>query len=240
MVEDRKTKTQKSGIQMKQLLLIAFFLAPGSVLATSNLALADANTLDNYLPELKDEGSLSNLCKKYVDISECKRGVGEWKSRELESVKMNSLICFDKCPLDVFGFYRNSVTGRDMPAVRTKDFDGSAPSRGHEITFYPVAVKIFRYEGCSGCELTYTYPTGVKANFNGTVFSLPRLTRGGYYIPARLRNMLAKEPSGKLILESRTTKVFKGSGGKREEEVRISSKAVSEISRMLRTLSFAK
>ena len=213
---------QKKQIQVKQSLLIASFLAPALALATSSLALADATTLDNYLPELKDAGSLSNFCKKYVDIFECKRGIGEWKPRELESVKMNSLICFNKCPLDVFGFYRNSATGRDMPAVRTKDFDGSAPSRGHEITFYPVAVKIFRYEGCSGCELTYTYPTGVKANFNGIIFSLPRLTRGGYYIPARLRNMLAKEPSGKLVLKSRTTKIFKGSGGKRDEDVRIS------------------
>ena len=172
MAEDRKTEMQKKQIQVKQSLLIASFLAPALALATSSLALADATTLDNYLPELKDARSLSNFCKNYVDIFECKRGIGEWKPRALESVKMNSLICFDKCPLDVFGFYRNSATGRDMPAVRTKDFDGSAPSRGHEITFYPVAVKIFRYEGCSGCELTYTYPTGVKANFNGIIFSL--------------------------------------------------------------------
>ena len=74
---------------MQQSLLVSSFLAPALVLATFNLALADATTLDNYLPELKDAGSLSNFCKKYVDIFECKRGIGEWKSRELESVKMN-------------------------------------------------------------------------------------------------------------------------------------------------------
>lgn len=223
---------------MKQLLLFPFLLASSSVLLTSSFAFADTNILDNYLPELKTEGSLLGFCEKYVDVLECRIGIGEWKPRQLESIKMNSLICFDKCPLDRFGFYRNSETGRDIPAVRTKDFDGSAPSRGHEVIFYPVAVKVYRYEGCSGCELTYTYPINLEANYNGRIFELPRLARGGYYIPLTLRNLIAENSTGKLVLKSRTTKVFKGSGGKKSEDVRISSKTMSELAKMLNTLQF--
>ena len=94
-------------------------------------------------------------------------------------------------PSDEFGFYRNHASGVDIPAVRTKDFDGSAPSRGHMVTMYPIALKVIRYEGCAGCELTYTYPLRLVARFAGRSYQLPRISRSGFYVPSALRRQIA-------------------------------------------------
>jgi len=151
---------------------------------------------------------------------------------------MDSLICFDRCPLDTFGFYRNHTSGQDMPAVRTKDFDGSAPSRGHEVTMYPIAFRVFRYEGCAGCELTYTYPQRLFASYGGQDYSLPRISRSGFYIPKDLRKRIASNPLLSLKLRSSTVKVFKGARAGKEEVIRIPEKALKAYSQMLRTLKF--
>ena len=187
-------------------------------------------SLDDKLPELKEAGSLSALCSQNKGIRECEIAIGEWKPKELENAKGMAAICFDQCLLDIFGFYRDTNSGRDIPAVRTKDFDGAAPSRGFEITFYPVALKVFRYEGCAGCELIYQYPIKLNAIYGQEKFELPMLSRGGYYMPSSLRKSIALDPNKELSL-----KALIGEG---EFTVKISNKAVREYSRLLTVLKY--
>ena len=134
--------------------------------------------------------------------------------------------------LDVFGFYKDPDTSREIPAIRTKDFDGSAPSRGFEAVFYPVALRLFRYEGCAGCALIYQYPTKVTAQINGQSYGLPILARGGYYIPSGLRRAIINAPSSPLTLRATTSEG--------DYTVNISIKAVSEYAKMLRLLQYDK
>tara|TARA_A100001035_G_scaffold248940_1_gene219330 strand:+ start:729 stop:1433 length:705 start_codon:yes stop_codon:yes gene_type:complete len=187
-------------------------------------------TLDNFLVELKRERSLTSLCKKDLKILECQKAIGGWKPEKFERVKLEVPACFDQCMLDAFGFYRDSQSGKDIPAVRTKDFDASAPSRGFEATLFPVAVKIFRYEGCAGCALTYQYPTNLVAEHGGETFNLPLLTRGGYYLPSTLRKSILKDPSKELQFRAKTTEG--------EFIMEISKKSISEYTKMLKLLEY--
>ena len=188
-------------------------------------------SLDNYLVELKTLGSLTALCgNDNYRIIECKKAIGEWKPEKFARAKLEVPACFDKCMLDSFGFYKDSQTGKEIPAVRTKDFDASAPSRGFEATFYPVAVKIFRYEGCAGCALTYQYPTKLDVEIGKESFSLPILTRGGYYLPSRFRSLISNDPSQKIRFRAKTTEG--------EFIMNISNKTVAEYVKMLELLNY--
>ncbi len=189
-----------------------------------------STSLDYNIVALKESRSLAALCAKDPQIKECQFAIGEWKPEELERVKLEVPICFDQCLLDVFGFYRDPDTSREIPAVRTKDFDGSAPSRGFEAVFYPVALRLFRYEGCAGCALIYQYPTKVTAKINGQSYGLPILARGGYYMPSGLRRAIINAPTSPLTLQAATSEG--------DFTVKISSKAVSEYSKMLRLLKY--
>jgi hypothetical protein len=132
--------------------------------------------------------------------------------------------------LDVFGFYKDSDTSREIPAVRTKDFDAAAPSRGFEAVFYPVALRLFRYEGCAGCALIYQYPTKVTAKINGQSFAMPIIARGGYYVPSGLRRAIISSPSSALSFDVTTSEG--------DYTMNISSKAVKEYAKMLRLLKY--
>ncbi len=187
-------------------------------------------SLDNYLVELRQFRSLSELCRSDLKIIECKNAIGEWKPEKLQRIKLEAPACFDQCMLDSFGFYKNSVSGKEIPAVRTKDFDASAPSRGFEATFFPIALRIFRYEGCAGCALTYQYPTKLDAELGKKIFSLPIIARGGYYLPTAFRKAIIKDPSKEFNLRAKTTEG--------EFMMRISAKAVSEYIKMLKLLQY--
>ena len=187
-------------------------------------------TLDNFLVELKKERSLTSLCKKDLKILECQKAIGSWKPEKFERVKIEVPACFDQCMLDAFGFYRDSQSGKDIPAVRTKDFDASAPSRGFEAILFPVAIKIFRYEGCAGCALTYQYPTKLVAEHGKNTFNLSLLTRGGYYLPSTLRKSILKDPSKALQFRAKTTEG--------EFIMEISEKSISEYTKMLKLLKY--
>ena len=212
-------------------LLAAFFvpLLLGSAVQAQGFR---STSLDQNIIALKEARSLAALCVRDPQIRECRYAIGEWKPEELERAKLEVPICFDQCMLDVFGFYKDPDTSREIPAIRTKDFDGSAPSRGFEAVFYPVALRLFRYEGCAGCALIYQYPTKVTAQINGQSYGLPILARGGYYIPSGLRRAIINTPSSPLTLRTTTSEG--------DFMVNISTKAVSEYAKMLRLLQYDK
>ena len=215
-------------MRLRQLLVA--FIAP-VLLGTAARAQGFRSTsLDHNIVALTEARSLAALCAKDPQIRECLYAIGEWKPEELERAKLEVPSCFDQCVLDVFGFYKDPDTSREIPAVRTKDFDGSAPSRGFEAVFYPVALRLFRYEGCAGCSLIYQYPTKVTAQINGQSYGLPILARGGYYIPSGLRRAIINASSSPLTLRATTSE-----GG---YTVNISTKAVSEYAKMLRLLQY--
>ena len=212
-------------------LLAAFFvpLLLGSAVKAQGFR---STSLDQNIIALKEARSLAALCVRDPQIRECRYAIGEWKPEELERAKLEVPICFDQCMLDVFGFYKDPDTSREIPAIRTKDFDGSAPSRGFEAVFYPVALRLFRYEGCAGCALIYQYPTKVTAQINGQSYGLPILARGGYYIPSGLRRAIINTPSSLLTLRATTSEG--------DFMVNISTKVVSEYAKMLRLLQYDK
>jgi len=187
-------------------------------------------SLDQKVVELKEARSLAALCAQEPQIKECQFAIGEWKPSELERANMEAPSCFDQCMLDVFGFYKDPDTSREIPAVRTKDFDGAAPSRGFEVTFYPVAIRLLRYEGCAGCALIYQYPTKVTARINGQYFVLPNIARGGYYVPSGLRRAILASPSSQLTFDARTTEG--------QFTVNISGKALKAYAEMLQLLKY--
>ena len=189
-------------------------------------------SLDQNIVLLKESGSLAALCAKDPEIKECKFAIGEWKPNELERAKLEVPMCFDQCMLDVFGFYKDPDTSREIPAVRTKDFDGSAQSRGFEAVFYPVALRLFRYEGCAGCALIYQYPTKVISKLNSQSYSLPMLARGGYYIPSSLRRAMIHSQNSPLTLQATTSEG--------DFTVNISAIASGEYTKMLRLLHYDK
>ena len=210
-------------------LLAAFFvpLLLGSAVQAQGFR---STSLDQNIIALKEARSLAALCVRDPQIRECRYAIGEWKPEELERAKLEVPICFYQCMLDVFGFYKDPDTSREIPAIRTKDFDGSAPSRGFEAVFYPVALRLFRYEGCAGCALIYQYPTKVTAQINGQSYGLPILARGGYYIPSGLRRAIINTPSSLLTLRATTSEG--------DFMVNISTKVVSEYAKMLRLLQY--
>jgi hypothetical protein len=187
-------------------------------------------SLDNYVAELKAARSLSTLCQQIPAIKECMVVIGDWTPDALELAKMKAPICYDQCMLDVFGFYKDSETLREIPAVRTKDFDASAPSRGFEITFYPVALSLFAYEGCAGCSLIFQYPIKLVAKFGGNLYPLPMVSRGGFYIPSGLRQAILRAPALPLV--------FQASTSEGQYDVNISSKALAGYVTMLHTLRY--
>jgi hypothetical protein len=208
-----------------------FFLLSSGIAPVIGQA-ARSVSLDQKVVELKEARSLAALCAQEPQIKECQFAIGEWKPSELERAKMEAPSCFDQCMLDVFGFYRDPDTSREIPAVRTKDFDGAAPSRGFEVTFYPVAIRLLRYEGCAGCALIYQYPTKVTARINGQSFALPVIARGGYYIPSGLRRAIMASSSSPLTFDARTTEGH--------FTVNISANALSAYAEMLRLLNYDK
>lgn len=187
-------------------------------------------SLDQKAVELKEARSLTALCAQEPQIKECQFAVGEWKPEELERAKMEAPTCFDQCMLDVFGFYKDPDTSREIPAVRTKDFDGAAPSRGFEVTFYPVAIRLLRYEGCAGCALIYQYPTKVTTRINGQSFALPVIARGGYYVPSGMRRAILASSTSPLTFDARTTEG--------QFTVNISVKALEAYKEMLQLLKY--
>jgi hypothetical protein len=215
---------------MRSRALATSFLATVLSLTAAQAQSFRSTSLDYNIVALKGSRSLAALCVKDPQIKECHFAIGEWKPEELERVKLEVPICFDQCMLDVFGFYKDPETSREIPAVRTKDFDSSAPSRGFEAVFYPVALRLFRYEGCAGCALIYQYPTKVTAQINGQSYGLPILARGGYYIPSGLRRAIINAPSSPLTLRATTSEG--------DFMVNISTKAVGEYAKMLRLLQY--
>lgn len=211
---------------------IATAVALATVFAATNVRAQgfQSTSLDHRIVDLKEARSLAALCSQDPQIKECRVAIGDWKPSELERVKLEVPACFDQCMLDVFGFYKDPETLREIPAVRTKDFDATAPSRGFEVTFFPVALRLFRYEGCAGCALIYQYPIKVTARIGGQSFNLPILARGGYYVPSGLRRAIINSPMSPLS--------FQAAIGEGEFTVNISSKAVSEYARMLRLLKY--
>jgi len=213
---------------------------PGPAILVAPLLLGNAvqaqgfrsTSLDQSIDALKEARSLAALCAKNPHIRECLYAIGEWKPEELERAKLEVPACFDQCMPDIFGFYKDSDTSREIPAVRTKDFDGSAPSRGFEAVFYPVALRLFQYEGCAGCSLIYQYPTKVTAQINGRSYGLPILARGGYYIPSGLRRAVINASSSPLTLQATTSEG--------DFTVNISTTAVREYAKMLRLLQYDK
>lgn len=189
-----------------------------------------STSLDYRITALKEARSLAALCAQEPQIKECIFAIGEWKPDELERVKLEVASCFDQCMLDVFGFYKDPETLREIPAVRTKDFDAAAPSRGFEVTFYPVALRMIRYEGCAGCPLIYQYPLKVTARIGGQSFNLPILARGGYYVPSGMRRVVVNSPLSPLTFLATTSEG--------QFTVTISSKTVSEYAKMLRLLQY--
>ena len=211
---------------------IATAVALFTILAAANVRAQgfQSTSLDYRIVELKEARSLAALCSQDPQIKECSFAIGDWKPSELERVKLEVPACFDQCMLDVFGFYKDPETLREIPAVRTKDFDAAAPSRGFEATFYPVALHLFRYEGCAGCALIYQYPAKVTARIGGQSFDLPILARGGYYVPSGLRRAIVSSPTSPLSFQATTSE------GK--FMVSISSKAVAEYAKMLHLLKY--
>ena len=210
------------------LVFLSMFLA----LSSGGVAIAvpQPRSLDNYVGELKAARSLANLCQQIPSIKECKVVIGDWSPEALERAKMEVPICYDQCMLDVFGFYKDPETLREIPAVRTKDFDASAPSRGFEITFYPVALSLVSYEGCAGCSLIFQYPIKLIAKFGGNLYPLPMVSRGGFYIPSSLRQAILSGPALPLVFQATTSEG--------QFDVNISSKALAGYVKMLHTLRY--
>jgi len=222
----------RSQTPIKIQLLVGAIILPASMMMSAAGQTFKSTSLDQNIVLLKESGSLAALCAKDPEIKECKFAIGEWKPNELERAKLEVPMCFDKCMLDVFGFYKDPDTSREIPAVRTKDFDGSAPSRGFEAIFYPVALSLFRYEGCAGCALIYQYPTKIVAILNSQSYSLPMLARGGYYIPSSLRRAMINSQNSPLTLQATTSEG--------DFTVNISAIATGEYTKMLRLLQYDK
>ena len=210
---------------MRKLLL---FLAP--VLITTY---ATADSLDRHYDEIKTYGGLTALCKAKAEIDECSIAIGEWKPALLEKVKAVSPFCIDTCKHDMFAFVQSSVGDREYPMVATKDFTPSAVSRGVEVNLFPVAVKLFHYRACNGCNHVQTFPAKLTAELSGSTLQMPMIGRGIFYIPSQFRRYVAANPSKAITLSLELPDGEKVSA-------RLSVKALQEYSKMLRALDYDK
>ena len=202
-------------------------------IASPDIGQVKAQSLDDYVAEIKISGGLKNLCDKISTIDICKYAVGEWKPSELARVKALSPFCIETCGYDIFGFVRTSSNEREYPVVKTKDFDPSAPNRGTEASLYPVAIEIVKYEGCSGCPLIKSFPLKAELISPGTKIELPSLGRGTFYIPSEFRRRVLNGSIKDGAAISYTL-------SRNSEEMRLSAVAIEEYAKMIRYLSYDK
>jgi len=177
-------------------------------------ARAGSDSLDLRFHEIKEYGSLTGFCNANPSVLECLFGIGDWKPEALERIKSASVQCFDSCPADTYGFVKSSHGKRDYPEVNTKDFDGSAPSRGVEFRLYPLSFQILKYED--------------------KIIRLPMLGYGIFYVP---------RPARKLLLHAANTKQpvnLKLDFVKNSEDRVLSSAAVGEYARMIKELNYSE
>ena len=81
-----------------------------------------------------------------------------------------------------------------ISAARIETSDSAAPSRG-AVTICPVATRVFRYEGCTGCEPTYQHPLGLTAVVGkNPPVEQPMASRGGFYLPILFRCLVPDRP----------------------------------------------
>ena len=202
-------------------------------ISSLSITTAKAQSLDSYAAEIKIYGGLSKLCSQLPGIDICKYAVGDWKPNELERVKALSPYCIESCGYDAFGFVRTSSNEREYPVVKTKDFDPSAPNRGTEASLYPVAIEIVKYEGCSGCPLIKSFPLKAEITSPGTKIELPSLGRGTFYIPSEFRRRVL---NGSIKVGA----IISYTLSRSSEDMRLSTAAIDEYAKMLRSLSYDK
>jgi hypothetical protein len=191
-----------------------------------------ASSLDDRFTELKSFGGMTGFCISNPNVDECRAGIGDWKPKELERIKSQSIQCTDTCPLDTYGFVYSSDGSRVFPQVATKDFDAGAPSRGVEFRLFPVAIEILKYDGCSGCPLIKTSPQGVRARTTTSPISLPLLGYGVFYLPREFRRLAIARASSGLGIEVMIDL------GQSQERRSISPAAVREYAKMLTALNY--
>lgn len=208
-------------------------IATSLILAASILsAPTRGESLDNHFPKIKANGGLTGLCIKSPNIDECRIAIGDWKPKEIEVIRSQSVQCTDTCPLDIYGFVRSYDGSRIVPQVSTKDYDGGSPSRGVEFRLFPVAIEILRYDGCAGCPLIKTSPRQVWARSGSDSIKLPLLGYGVFYLPRAFRRLaLAKSMTGSGIEITIDL-------GKSKENRTLSGTAIQEYARMLTDLNY--
>jgi len=192
-----------------------------------------SDSLDSHYDELKIHGGLAGLCRVKPDIAECRIAIGEWKPSELSRVKAISPFCVDTCKHDVFGFVQSSLGDREYPVVSTKDFSPTSASKGVEISLLPVALKAYEYNACNGCNHIQTFPVGLTALLNGKSVVLPVIGRGIFYIPSEFRRYVLAQANKMITLTLQMP-------NDQSVNARISSKALIEYTKMLRTLDYDK
>jgi hypothetical protein len=204
------------------------------ILLLPHVARADVNSLDLRYQDIRLYGSLTGFCYANPNVSECRVGIGEWKPHALERIKASSIQCFERCPADTYGFVRSVHGQRDYPEIHTKDFDGSAPSRGVEFRLYPLSIEILRYEGCIGCSLIKETPKNVYLNNQGVTVTLPMLGYGTFYIPRPARKLFLNAAQNQQALQA--SLVFT----KNSEQRMLSAASVAEYARMLKELKYSE
>lgn len=193
---------------------------------------ASSSSLDERITEVKGHGGLAGFCISNPTVYECKTAVGEWKPHALERIKSQSIQCIDVCPLDTFGFVYTPQGSRVFPQVFTKDFDASAPSRGVEFRFFPVAVEILKYEGCSGCPLVKRSPVAVQARTKNAQVDLQLLGYGVFYLSTAFRRLALASSSSETGIQMSID------FGKSKEIRNISPDAIREYAKMLEVLNY--
>ena len=197
-------------------------------------ARAGSDSLDLRFHEIKEYGSLTGFCNANPSVLECMFGIGDWKPEALERIKSASMQCFDICPADTYGFVRSPHGKRDYPEVNTKDFDGSAPSRGVEFRLYPLSFQILMYEGCAGCSLVKQTPKDVYLSYQGKIIRLPMLGYGIFYVPRPARKLLLHAANANQPVNIKLGFV------KKSEDKVLSSAAVGEYARMIKELNYSE
>ena len=191
-----------------------------------------ANSLDDHYLEIRKFGGLAGLCREKPEIEECNYGIGDWKPELLEKVKASSPFCIEDCGLDYFGFVQKSGGDREFPVVVTKDFDPSKPSKGINFSLFPVAIEIYKYEGCAGCPHIKKFPTSAVAVIGSERVLLPLLGRGVFYLPSSFRRYALGG------LESARQIAVEIDARDSREIGYISSRAATEYAIMLKALNY--